>query len=202
MTEAEKRQALRRLKRDLRDRYKAERRAIAPEERAARDAQICNRFLSSITYRYARVFLLYAPLWDEIDCMPIAERAMADGKTVAFPRCLPDCRMRFHVVKDLSALIPCAYGIREPREDAPVYIPEAAGAEQPVCVVPGVVFDEEGYRIGYGKGYYDRYLSSFPGVRVALCYSDLVIPRVPRGRYDLPVDIQVTEKGVRAVHAT
>lgn len=194
---------IRARKNEIRAQYKTQRAALSAEERAARDARICELFLSSITYRYAKVLLMYAPLDGEIDLMPIALRALADGKTVAFPRCkTADCTMEYHIVRDPEALVSGAYGIREPQEDAPVW--HAADMEpdaHPVCIVPGLVFDRAGYRIGYGRGYYDRYLDTFPGVRVGTVYTDCILPEIPRGRFDLAVDVLVTEKGVRAVHA-
>ncbi len=191
-------------KNEIRAQYKERRRAIPREEKQARDDRICRLFLSSITYRYAKILLLYAPTGDEIDIMPIARRALADGKAVAFPRCRPaECRMDYHFITSEDELKPGAYGIREPDEALPLYDPTAAPADDhPVCIVPGLVFDTEGYRIGYGKGYYDRYLVDFCGVRIGTVYSDFVLPRLVRGRFDLAVDVLVTEKGVRAVHAT
>jgi large subunit ribosomal protein L18 len=67
--------------------------------------------------------------------------------------------------------------------------------------IKDVVFDRAGYRVGYGRGFYDRYLTSFPGVRVGIVYADCVLGEIPRGRFDLAVDVLVTDKGVRAVHA-
>ena len=66
-----------------------------------------------------------------------------------------------------------------------------------VCFVPGLVYDKAGYRLGYGKGFYDRYLSSFTGCTIGVVYSDYILPEVPRGRFDMSVDILLTEKGVK-----
>lgn len=194
---------IRARKNEIRARFKAYRNGLTAEERAARDSRICTLFLSSITYRYAKVLLMYAPLDGEIDVMPIAAQALADGKTVAFPRCSKnECTMQYHIVTDADALTAGAYGIMEPPEDAPVWQPAGGGAEEhPVCIVPGLVFDRAGFRVGYGKGYYDRYLGTFPGVRVGMIYADCVLAEIPRGRYDLSVDVLVTDKGVRAVNA-
>ena len=194
---------IRTRKNEIRAQYKAYREALSPEERALRDARICSLFLSSITYRYAKVLLMYAPLGGEIDVMPIARQALADGKTVAFPRCnKTENTMQYHTVDSPDALTAGAYGIMEPPADAPVWHAEQTGADtHPVCIVPGLVFDRAGYRVGYGKGYYDRYLSTFPGVRVGTVYADCVLAEIPRGRYDLSVDVLVTDKGVRAVNA-
>ena len=65
----------------------------------------------------------------------------------------------------------------------------------------GLVYDKKGYRIGYGKGFYDRFLSEFKGVAIGLCYSSFCVPEVPKGRFDKHVDVIITEKGVYAVNA-
>ena len=88
-------------------------------------------------------------------------------------------------------------GIYEPREGLEEYVP----SQQSICIVPAVVFDKEGYRIGYGKGFYDRFLSNFTGVKVGLVYSNMILPKVPRGRFDKHVDIIISERGVVAVNA-
>ena len=100
------------------------------------------------------------------------------------------------IVQSLDELKTGAYGILEPPEDAPVYEPEKdTGAA--VCFVPGLVYDKAGYRLGYGKGFYDRYLSAFSGCTIGVVYSDYILPVVPRGRFDVSVDILLTEKGVK-----
>ena len=194
---------IRTRKNEIRAQYKEYRGSLSSEERAVRDARICSLFLSSITYRYAKVLLMYAPFGGEIDVLPIARQALADGKTVAFPRCnKTECTMEYHIVDSVEALDVGAYGISEPPADAPVWHADQCEADtHPVCIVPGLVFDRAGYRVGYGKGYYDRYLSTFPGVRVGIVYADCVLARIPRGRFDLSVDVLVTDKGVRAVNA-
>lgn len=193
---------IRARKNEIRAQYKERRAAIPADEKRIRDEKICRLFLSSITYRYAKILLLYAPTAGEIDIMPIARQALADGKAVAFPRCRPaECKMDYHFITTESDLVPGAYGIYEPDPALPMYDPKSddPALAHPVCIVPGLVFDAQGYRIGYGKGYYDRYLVDFSGVRIGAVYSDFVLPRLVRGRFDLAVDVLVTEKGVKAV---
>ena len=107
--------------------------------------------------------------------------------------------MVFCYVEDISQLESGIYGIREPMENLRQY--RSGDAEHPVCLIPGILFDHEGYRLGYGKGYYDRYLPGFGGTKVGLIYSEFLLDAVPRGRFDLSVDLLVTEKGVKALHA-
>ena len=187
---------IRKRKNEIREKYKTLRAALDPKVKAGWDEAVCRSFISSATYRFASVLLLYAPKRDEVDVMPIARQALADGKRVAFPRCIPDTHdMVFHFVDSLSQLISGSYGLREPSSDLEVY--DRGSPETAACLVPAIVYDRRGYRIGYGKGYYDRYLSSFTGSKVGTVCGEYIIDSLPRGRYDLSVDFIVTERGIR-----
>lgn len=189
---------IRKKKNDIREKYKALRAAIAPDKKLAMDAKICNTFTSLATYRYAAVLLMYAPKSDEVNIFSIAERALADGKQIAFPRCRPETHdMDYHFVTSLDQLEKGAYGLLEPPSELPVYDRESTLPS--ACIVPALVYDKGGYRLGYGKGYYDRYLGLYLGSKVGMIYSDYIIDRLPRGRFDLNVDFIVTEKGIRVV---
>lgn len=185
----------------MRTEYMNLRRAIPAEEKAKLDKRISELFLASITYRYSKAVLLYAPLDDEIDVWGISKAALEAGKLVAFPRCnAEDNTMKYHIVKSLDELERSTFGILEPKAECEIYDYEKnAQNDHAVCIVPGVVFDKAGYRIGYGRGFYDRFLNKFEGVKVGFAYSDFIIKSVPRGRYDLACDVIVSEKGVRAI---
>lgn len=181
----------------LRRQYKDLRASIPAEERTKRDAAICQTALTLISFRYADVVLLYAPMEQEIDVLPIAEAALQKGKRVAFPRCdTENRRMEYHFIESLQDLSTSTYGIREPGAHLPVY-DQSVHSDSAICFIPGLVYDRQGYRLGYGKGFYDRYLSSFQGCRIGVIYSDYIIPEVPRGRFDIRCDILLTEKNVR-----
>lgn len=183
----------------IRDLYLEKRRSMSDEERERRDRKICNLAQGLVSFRHAEVVLFYAPTQYEIDILPLAEIALSRGKQIAFPKCnTEDHSMNYHYVTDLSQLSPDAYGIREPSADAPIYDLEN-DRRTAICFVPGAVYDKSGYRIGYGKGYYDRYLNQFSGCKMGVVYSDFIIDRVPRGRYDISTDILLTEKGVKPV---
>ena len=142
------------------------------------------------------MILMYSPKSDEVNILPIAERALADGKKIAFPRCIPESHdMEYHYITSLEDLKPGTYGLLEPTADLPVY--DRASTVPTACIVPALVYDKHGYRLGYGKGYYDRYLGKYIGSKVGMIYSDYIIDSLPRGRFDLSVDFIVTEKGLR-----
>ena len=188
---------IRKQKDDIREEYKALRREMDPEEKFKRDTAVCQAAESLVSFRYAEYVLLYAATDDEIDVYPIAKSAFEKGKKVLFPRCDKKTHtMEYHIVNSLDELKVDSYGLLEPPADAPVYdcVNETGGA---VCFVPGLVYDKAGYRLGYGKGFYDRYLSQFSGCTIGVVYSDYILPEVPRGRFDVSVDILLTEKGVK-----
>ena len=188
---------IKKQKDDIREEYKQRRVEMPIEERHRRDEAICHVAEGLVSFRYAEYVLLYAATEGEIDVNAIAELALEKGKKVCFPRCDKKTHtMTYHMVNSLDELAVDSYGILEPAEDAPIYEPEKdTGAA--VCFVPGLVYDKAGYRLGYGKGFYDRYLSAFSGCTIGVVYSDYILPVVPRGRFDVSVDILLTEKGVK-----
>ena len=167
--------------------------------RKSMDEKICALATSLVSFRYADIILLYAPIKSEIDVMPIFEEAIKRGKKVAFPRCNVEERtMKFHFVESLDELAPCAYGIREPSTEAPVYDPKETKGSA-VCYAPGLAFDVYGYRLGYGKGYYDKFMNEFTGCTIGVAYSDFILSSLPKGRFDKHCDVILTEKGVKAI---
>ncbi len=191
---------LRIKKNELREEYIAKRDLLDETVKAENDEKMCSLFTSLVTFRYADTVLLYVPMRNEINVLPIAQKAFEAGKKVGFPCCYPENRtMEFRIVGSLDELTEKdSYGIAEPSKECEIYDIQS-NRTPAVCIVPAVVYDVKGYRIGYGRGYYDRYLSAFNGTKAGLIYSDFIIPQVPRGRYDLAVDVLITEKGVKAL---
>lgn len=179
----------------IREAMLEQRLAIPEALRREADTAMANRFVSLATFRFAEVILLYAPIKAEPDVLLCCEAALKAGKRLAFPRCHPDtCTMTYGIVSSPAELVKGVYGILEPPENAETYQP--APSKHDICVVPAVCFDKKGYRIGYGKGYYDRFLSGFGGTSVGFCLNRFLCDSLPRGRYDRAVDLIVTEKGV------
>ena len=188
---------IKREKDAIRKEYSLKRDSIEKIEKEARDEKICRLATSLVSFRHADIILLYAPIKSEIDVMPILKKALEKGKRVAFPKCNTDERtMKFHFVTSESDLTPCAYGIREPSENLPIYDPETTQGVA-VCYVPGLTFDVYGYRLGYGKGYYDKFMNKFTGCTIGLTYTELISPSLSRGRFDRHCDIILTEKGIK-----
>lgn len=182
---------------EMRAQYRRRRNEMDEEEKIRRDAAIVKAAEGLVSFRCAEYVLLYAATEGEINIDALAISALEKGKKIAFPRCdTKSSTMKFHFVESLDELLPDSYGIREPSADAPVF-DQTIHCNSTVCFVPGLVYDTCGYRVGYGKGYYDRFLSDFSGSRVGVVYSDFIVKRVPRGHFDTKVDILLSEKNVK-----
>ncbi|MBQ7500601.1 MAG: 5-formyltetrahydrofolate cyclo-ligase [Clostridia bacterium] len=186
------------LKNEKRKHFKQLRIDYGEERRAVSDGLICRRIASLASFRYAEAVLLYAPLEYEVDVTAVAEEGWRSGKTICFPKCGERSKMDFHIVDSPEKLLPGAFGVSEPNGECPLFEPYGSG-EGTVCIVPGLSFDRGGYRLGYGGGYYDRYLSKYKGTKIGVVYDELLSDELPRGRYDLRVDIIVTDRKIIAV---
>ncbi len=187
-------------KNELRTKYLEKRKNFDPCVKAKMDEAICNSVLSSVTYRYAENVLMFYPKGFEIDVRPIMQRALADGKRVAFPLCAPDgsSKMDFHFVSSEDDLEMGLFKIPAPKKECEMF--DKQNAKGPTLIlVPALAFDKHGYRLGYGKGFYDRYIDKKRMTAVGVIYSQCVENDLPRGRYDLAVHFMVTEKGVMIV---
>ena len=176
----------------LRTYFKEKRKALREEEKKALNQAIADRVLHSAAFRYASTLLAYAPKGEEVDILPICEIALQKGKKLAFPRCFGEGEMSFHFVSSLSELSPGKYGILEPSADAPFF----SFSPATLCLVPGLSFDRFGYRLGYGKGYYDRFLSHFEGTALGVVYADFIRENLPNGSFDFSVSALVSENGI------
>ena len=184
--------ALRRQLRALRD-------GIPPKLREQKSREMAERLRALPLYGEAKAVLFYAPIGSEVDLLPLAEQALRDGKTVAFPVSRTgDHTLTFHVLTDLGQLVPGAYDIREPDTALPIL----TDFSEAICLVPALAFDRFGFRLGYGGGYYDRFLATFSGISLGVCFDGCLCDRLPRDSYDRRVDRILTEGGVRTPDET
>ena len=181
-----------RTKNELRTLLKERRASLTPDEKKAMDSAIVARIARSEVYQSASTLLLYAPLAGEIDLLPLVRMARKQGKAVAFPRCDTETNtMQFYILEPDARLVAGAYNIPEPPADAPLCQPD----EKALCILPALTFDLSGARLGYGKGYYDRFLATFPGVTVGAAYESFLLKQVPTEPHDLPVSMIFTDRG-------
>lgn len=186
---------IRRLKTRLREQYRAVRAEMPPEERSDHDRRIAETVRKLWQYRNCRLVLVYVSTAIEVDTHRIIEQALADGKRVAVPRCVPNTRyMEFYYIESLEELSAGTFGVLEPQPHPQNLVTDFSCS---LCIIPAFCYDFSGYRLGYGKGYYDRFLAGYEGDRIGICYSDCVRRRLPHGRYDRPVQLLITEKYIR-----
>ena len=153
---------------------------------------LCEQIVSLDEYIHADTVLLYFPTRSEPDLTPIVSDALARGKRIAFPISnIDSLTLSFYEVSSLDELTVGAYGIPEPSRLSDI----VSTTEKTLCIVPALAVDKDGYRLGYGKGYYDRFLCGFDGASVCAIFSDLLCRSLPRLDTDIPVQIIVTERG-------
>ena len=170
-------------KKALRRKIRELKRAMTPEQIEEASARLCNRFLNTPEYRQAKTIYGYLPYNQEVRTTYALERALQDGKRVAVPKIYGD-EMRFIYLEDLSDVEKGYSGIPEPVKDEPV-------ADDPTALVlmPGLAFDQQGHRVGYGGGFYDKFLENEPDhPTIALCYAFQVLDALETEEYDIPVD--------------
>ena len=153
---------------------------------------IAKRLFDCAFYQNARFIYCYASLNDEAGTNMIIEEALRSGKRVALPRVRGKRRMEFCFIKSPADLKPGFMGIKEPGP----WCPKApAPFKDSVVVMPGIAFDRNGTRAGYGGGYYDTYLEGHAEcIKAALAYSVQIAPEIPAAPTDIKVDMIVTEK--------
>ncbi len=180
----------------LRKQCAAIRNGISQDEKAQRDEKICSLCASLAIYRFADTVLLYHPIRSEVDVRPLIDSALADGKEVYLPLCdkTEPGKMQFHRIMFQNDLSAGSFGVMEPSLHLPVWMPD--DGKRAVCLIPALAYGKDGFRLGYGKGYYDRFLQGFNGTGIGITYSELILPTVPHNRFDLKADLLVSEKGV------
>ena len=171
-------------KKELRRQIREQKRAMTTAQIEEKSRGLTDLFLRTEQYQNAKTVYGYLPYNQEVRTVALLEQAMADGKKVAVPKVYGD-EMRFHYMEDLSRTEEGYAGIPEPIGDEPVAEDETA-----LVLMPGVAFTKDGSRIGYGGGYYDKFLAKEPGhPTVALCYDFQIVEELPLEEFDIPVDL-------------
>lgn len=187
----EEKKKVRKLKTEQRDKMTA-------EERNAADKRILEKVLSLPEYRWAKAVLTYVSMRSEADTKRLISEALKEGKTVAAPR-VSGKEMQFYVIASQEELEEGYFGILEPGAACPLFSFSDVSPEEIFLLIPGTAFDRTGGRIGYGGGFYDRFLSEHLELkRIALAYEAQMMERVPREEYDLCMDKIVTETEITA----
>ena len=171
-------------KKELRRVIREQKKAMTETEIVSSGERLAEKFYACPQYAAAKTIYGYLPYNQEVRTVPMLERALRDGKRVAVPKVYGD-EMRFIYMEDLSLVEKSDMGIPEPVADGPV-------GDDPTALVlmPGLAFTVNGDRMGYGGGYYDKFLAAEPGhPTVALCYAFQMVEELPTQDHDIPVDL-------------
>lgn len=170
-------------KKELRRQIRQRKQAMTEAEIETASSRLGELFCGSALYAQARTIYGYLPYNQEVRTVPMLEQALRDGKRVAVPKVVGE-EMVFIFMDDLSKVEKGYAGIPEPIADGPV-----ADDPQALVLMPGLAFDAQGHRIGYGGGFYDRFLSKEPDhPTIALCYDFQMFPALDTQEHDIPVD--------------
>ena len=164
-------------------------RAAVPDK-PQKAAKICETLCNLPAFQNAGGLLSYYGVGDEVATKAILELALKAGKRVGVPRCYEAGRMEFLEIQSLADLSEISdYGIPEAPDGTAVIDPKDAD----LVLVPALAFSVDGCRIGYGKGYYDRYLKRCGGINIGLCFDACLRDRLPTNDNDRPVQMIITE---------
>ena len=182
-------------KQRLREERLAVREALSEQERAVLDDCITQKLLATSEYAEATTVLTYVSVSSEVSTRMFIERALRDGKTVAVPRCLPGHCLEFVAIVSLEQLVAAPFNLLEPAKELPALTEDQKNNS--ICIVPALLVDTKGYRLGYGAGFYDRFLSTYPGKKICLAYQqNLSRTMLPHTAFDVAVDLVITESDV------
>ena len=177
------------MKSELRKQFLQEMKALPREQKQFIDQALTERLLKHPFYQEAKVIATYLSFPHEFQTQGLIEQALKDGKKVLIPKTYPKGRMDF-VVYEPQQLVKTAFGLLEPQGNLEV----VDVSKIDLIHVPGLVFTTEGYRIGYGGGYYDRYLKHFSGHTLSTVYHYQVQDFIPEN-HDIPVEEVLIDEG-------
>ena len=153
---------------------------------------ICEALLQEPSIIEGKTIAMTISVFPEVDTRGIISKLWAMDKYVVVPKCNHENKqMLFFNITNFNELVPAPMGLFEPNH----LITEAIEHKQiDVCIVPGIVFDQRGYRIGYGGGYYDRFLPHYNGKKISIAFDEQLVEEVPYESHDIPIDLLITDK--------
>ncbi len=180
-------------KKQFRDTMKKRRSVLSPEEVGARSEHVIARLAGQEAYRRAVCLASYVSVKNEVRTHSLIESALGSGKRVAVPVALPNRVLVHREIRGLAELEPSTLGLMEPSGETGSVV--SPGALE-VVVVPGLAFDRTGNRIGFGAGYYDRFLSLTPAIKIGLAFDFQLVDRLPACPRDISMDLVITESEI------
>ena len=186
-------------KKFLRSYLKDQRSRLDKKVKENADCLIFSRFLNLDEINLATNVLTYVSCGFEVDTLQIISALLSQGKTLFSPVCKSGGIMDFYNFNSLSELVPAKMGLLEPDAKKSSLFDISSSA---VCITPALGFDQRGFRIGYGGGYYDRFFAKSKDIlKIGLCYDDFLFDKLITDDYDLPVDIIITETQTVKLHS-
>ncbi|WMJ23435.1 5-formyltetrahydrofolate cyclo-ligase [Paludicola sp. MB14-C6] len=183
---------IRLIKNELRSKYRKLREDMSAEQKQCYDQQIFNRLINTDHYKDAKTIITFVSTNLEVDTIQLINKAIEDHKRVAVPKCTNLIgNMEFYIINSLDDLEKSTFSLMEPNIKKSEKLMDYKDS---ICILPGFAFDREGYRIGFGKGYYDRFLNNYDGKKIAVCYNNCIANKLPRGRFDVAANFIVTPK--------
>lgn len=179
-------------KHKLRNDYQSQRSQMSQQTTALLSTQICRHILQWKQYQTAETVFFYYPLGNEVSLLPVVKDAFASGKRTAFPK-VSGSHMDFYETLDLADFKEGSFHVMEPCTGKKI----PADFQPVLCFVPGSVFDRQGGRLGYGKGYYDRYfVHNSQALLVGCAYEFQIVPMLPTDAWDIRMDYLLSENGI------
>lgn len=185
---------IRKVKNDLRDKFKYIRSNMPYNEKSEKDSAIFNNIISINEFKNSNIVLSFVSTPIEVDTINFIKYSLNNNKIVAVPKCLPNTNMAFYIINSFNDLKKGAFSLLEPDIKKCKKLEDFSSS---ICITPGLAFDMQGFRLGYGKGYYDRFFSRYNNTIIGVCYSSCLKSSLPHGRYDKPIDILITDKFVK-----
>jgi 5-formyltetrahydrofolate cyclo-ligase len=178
------------LKKKMRKHCVEIRKSLSSDFRRNASLEICQHIKNGEKFQEAGVIFTYMPMNDEVDLYPLLDEF--PQKEWVIPRIQPHSRMILHTY-DPGKLIRHRFGMLEPDPSQP----EISPSQVDLVLVPGLAYDRQGWRLGYGGGFYDKFLAGIPGLAtLGITYQALVLDNIPHDDHDIPVQALVTEDGI------
>lgn len=186
-------------KRLIREEILQKRKDLDKNIRGMYSEEITNKLLASSYYMNAKTIMCFISFSDEVDTHDFIKRALKDGKEIVVPITFSKSHeLKPSRIESFNELEPGFYNILTPKKEFERFIDPN---EIDLIITPGVAFKKDGYRVGYGGGYYDRFLSKIPNTQtIAIAFSLQIVDELPIDNYDIPVDYIYTEKNIITCH--
>ncbi|TYR82413.1 5-formyltetrahydrofolate cyclo-ligase [Priestia megaterium] len=177
-------------KKQIRKEVKQRLHSLSSEDYKINSRRIVHTLFQTDWWKKAKVIAVTVSRGKEVDTQLLIEQAWSQQKIVVVPKCNPSTyEMIFRKITSFSQLETVYFGLKEPIERETVAI---AKEEIDLIVVPGIAYSRNGHRVGYGGGYYDRFLASFTKPKISLAFKEQLVSDVPYNHYDIPVDAIIT----------